>query len=168
MALSRAQEEEKMGTPMQLRQRALSGYVHVLVVGALLIVWALALAVGGCALPGSSAPVAGPSSAIPLPPNSTFAQMGQSTTAGGQTWIYTVPNTTARHIEAFYNSALPQHGWMQYQASFSALKGGEGVTITAQRPGTELQITAGPGAVQQVTAPSGGVSLAISLVPRGA
>jgi len=157
-----------VGTPMQLRQGAFSGDVHLLVVGALLIVWGLALAVGGCALPGSSAPVAGPSSAIPLPQNSTFAQMGQSTTPGGQAWIYTAPNTTARQIEAFYKSALPQHGWMQYQASFSALNGGEGVTITAQRPGMELQITAGPGAVQQVTAPSGGVSLAIALVPRGA
>jgi hypothetical protein len=133
----------------------------------MLVVWGIALAVGGCALPGSSATVAGPSSAIPLPQDSTLAQMGQSTSPGGQAWIYTVPNTTTRQIEAFYKSVLPQHGWAQYDAAFSTTNGGENVSITAQRPDEALEINAGPGAVQHVTAPSGGVSLTISLVPRG-
>jgi hypothetical protein len=128
-------------------------------------VWA-ALTLAGCAL-GSSTSVAAPAGDIPLPQNSSAPQRGQSATSGGQDWIYTVANTTARDIEGFYKAALPQDGWTGYDAAFATANGGESVTITAQKVGKKLEITAGPGQVQNVTAPSGGVSLDISVTPLG-
>lgn len=139
--------------------------------GGLLLVAVLALALAGCTLPAAAAsptatPVASVPNDVPLPQNSTFATTGHTTQVGGRAWVYTVANTDARQLEAFYHTTLPTQGWNAYQAAFGT-SGSEAVTITAQKVGRALTITIGPGPVGSVAASPGGVVLQLAMSPTG-
>jgi hypothetical protein len=104
---------------------------------------------------------------VPLPQSSAFATTGQPSQTGAQIWIYTVPNTDAQHIEAFYRTALPPQGWAESHEDFTMATGGQSVSITAQKIGRALSITAGPGPVGSVTVRAGGVVLQLTMSLTG-
>ncbi len=147
-------------------------------VGALLIAM---LALTGCTLspPGgtaSSSPTAsasasvGPPANVPLPSGSSLAQQSApSSVLDPQQWVYTVPNTDARTLEAFFKAGLPPKGWRDYGARFKKTSAGEVASITASVDGMGLLITISPGASETppVTPPAGGVTLLISEQPIG-
>jgi hypothetical protein len=138
-----------------------------------LLTIAAVLVMAGCSLPQVSgtgptaSATAGVPSDVPLPQNSIFANTGHAGQAGAQVWIYTIPNTNAQQVEAFYRGALPPQGWTDYHADFASSGGGQSVNIAAHKIGQVLNITAGPGPIGSTTVTTGGVVLQLSMSPTG-
>jgi hypothetical protein len=159
--------------PLQQRNHTRTRDTRSSITGCLLLTIAVAFVMVGCALPGvssagqSASPAVGVPSDVPLPHNSSFANTGHSGQAGAQVWIYTVPNTNAQQVEAFYRGALPPQGWTGYHADFATGGGGQSVSIAAQKIGQVLNITAGPGPIGSITVTSGGVVLQVTMLPSG-
>lgn len=150
-----------------------SRVIQALAAGGVLIVCGAVLVLSGCAPTGSvqsSSTATAPVNEIHLPQKSALAKTLAADSLGGQSWVYTVPNTSARAIEAFYKADLPQEGWTQYSSSFSTDQAGETVTIMAEeavQTSQQLRVIAGPDPLEGVTPPAGGVSLEVSLLPTG-
>ena len=106
-------------------------------------------------LRGGTTPSTLPSD-IPLPPNNSFVKQDN------QTWYYTVSTTTLKQVADFYQTQLPQQGWLEPDTLTSS----GGFSLITCNQTQEVDIVGDISGLGGVSAPAGGMVLKITEKPK--